>query len=1216
MASLAVGDDYVLLPPDLFTAMDRGQPPPAAALSALLALRDDAHPELLKRTAQLGTGELRFELAPLAAWKAWQTNAGASFSGVPLVRSVEKQPDGTLSVSLRPLLLRVEGAVGVLLCSPRASPSEVLTRVHAALGGAAPPRHRLRLWLVGGGTGGAPPPDALFAGARALEEWLGEEELTTRVCARALRVETRREDGSWPRGDTTRAVRARELWLEAARLVPGAGLVPETPPLVPKDPLRNLCEFKDPRPAWNKEAKLFEVLSVFEPGANFKNKDGKLVEVGYTEDDGYFHAETLWNKSSWDALMPPLEETPAFRSRLRVGDAVWARVAPPAAGLTKAALVWSHGWVADLDHGAYPPTVSLAFKGAKKPMLLSLESAVIDAGKEADAAYVFPRPEGLAAPAVAPFLERPTLAPGDLPPIPKAACAFPKEEGAGGSLSSALVARADDAAGRAEVLDAFLAPLQEGLVDTYRSAWASTAKGGGTGMHGLQNLGNTCFMNSILQCLSSVEPMSRFFLRDTVALQAALSEANEMSYGGRIALAWAAFIRAQRQNTGGETLVPRVIKDLVSEKASHFVGFQQHDSEEFARFLLDYLMEDTTRHKGPKKPVVPYADTDAMTEAELARNEWHSYQLRNGSPVTDLFAGSYLSEVKCLTCGNVAKKCDPFTSLQVPLAPSDAVKSFSFLAVDAADGWITTWTLYFEPGKTGPLTAAQLCAWLQAERALRETEAASPAGAKRVGQFLSAEVAATAQALVDGTASTNWVPAQYYNPQGQNNSNADRMNVHRLLSLSEDVQTLAGNKYVPLLIEVPQLPGSASRANGGLPPPGSYAIVTLRCSKKSWGSYCFPIYHPFAVALPPGASGAQAADAVFARMVRFMSPTFKADYSAEDAPYTLLRCVDHPAPTEHVPDHPIPYLDLTAASWLRTHRLRTGAAKVPYSAAPLGAHCSLMVDAPLDGIKQEEFPAAPVTDQGTPMVAWSVHLQKEGRKPPQKPQSLESCLARNEEGDVMRDVNQVYCRKCKEHRDCEKKMRVWRLPPILLIQLKRYSRKEGYGGNYGGFYSGGTVTKNSAVVTFPPLGLDMARFAVTRDKDELALPEVARPPAWEGGPAPQPQPTPDGKLLYDLFAVSQHSGSLTGGHYTAAAQDWETGRWHALNDSSESNLSGSPARLADASAYVLFYRRRDTEGKAVLEANLAAEAGAAASGGGGGGGGGGEDYTGDEEELM
>ena len=65
----------------------------------------------------------------------------------------------------------------------------------------------------------------------------------------------------------------------------------------------------------------------------------------------------------------------------------------------------------------------------------------------------------------------------------------------------------------------------------------------------------------------------------------------------------------------------------------------------------------------------------------------------------------------------------------------------------------------------------------------------------------------------------------------------------------------------------------------------------------------------------------------------------------------------------------------------------------------------------------------------------------------------------------------------------------------------------------------------------------------------------------------------EGAPVYDLFAVSNHYGSLGGGHYTAYCKvPGEDGRWHCFDDSSVRPVSES--LVASPAAYVLFYRRR------------------------------------------
>ena len=83
---------------------------------------------------------------------------------------------------------------------------------------------------------------------------------------------------------------------------------------------------------------------------------------------------------------------------------------------------------------------------------------------------------------------------------------------------------------------------------------------------------------------------------------------------------------------------------------------------------------------------------------------------------------------------------------------------------------------------------------------------------------------------------------------------------------------------------------------------------------------------------------------------------------------------------------------------------------------------------------------------------------------------------------------------------------------------------------------------------FPIEGLDMRPYAKTLND------------------APEP-------VLYDLIGVSNHFGSLNGGHYTASCKNPLSGKWHYFNDSSVSATNKS--QIVSPAAYLLWYRRRD-----------------------------------------
>ena len=155
--------------------------------------------------------------------------------------------------------------------------------------------------------------------------------------------------------------------------------------------------------------------------------------------------------------------------------------------------------------------------------------------------------------------------------------------------------------------------------------------------------------------------------------------------------------------------------------------------------------------------------------------------------------------------------------------------------------------------------------------------------------------------------------------------------------------------------------------------------------------------------------------------------------------------------------------------------------------------------------------------------------------------TLNSCIKKFIECEKMNDSETVYCSKCKQHLAPIKKLDLWRTPDVLIISLKRFTYQPGM--------CSVRREKICDFVDFPIDNLDLGEYIV--------------------GPHGQ---DPTVSNIYDLYAVSQHSGTLGGGHYTAIAQNHFDKNWYMYNDGC--------VRLADkkeivtSAAYVLFYKRR------------------------------------------
>ena len=188
------------------------------------------------------------------------------------------------------------------------------------------------------------------------------------------------------------------------------------------------------------------------------------------------------------------------------------------------------------------------------------------------------------------------------------------------------------------------------------------------GIVGLQNLGNTCYMNSALQCIRSIDELTDYFRCG--AFKKELNFDNPLGHHGEIAKSYGNFIDGIYSTNSG-AFNPSQLKRTVGKYGPSFAGYGQQDSQEFLAFLLDGLSEDLNRII--KKPYIEKPDsTDDMVGneqllKEFADRNWDIYKARNDSVVIDLFAGMYKSTLTCPVCNKVSIVFDPFSNLTLQL---------------------------------------------------------------------------------------------------------------------------------------------------------------------------------------------------------------------------------------------------------------------------------------------------------------------------------------------------------------------------------------------------------------------------------------------------------------------------------------------------------------------------------------------------------------------
>ncbi|CAN0035997.1 unnamed protein product, partial [Hapterophycus canaliculatus] len=213
---------------------------------------------------------------------------------------------------------------------------------------------------------------------------------------------------------------------------------------------------------------------------------------------------------------------------------------------------------------------------------------------------------------------------------------------------------------------------------------------------GLQNLGNTCFMNACLQCLLHTDDLVDLFLSGRVHREQRFSSHNNKSpTHGALVRAFAELVALVQASPAHSDVSPAQVKKLIGKYAPHLSGYGQQDCQEFLRFFLDGLAEDLNRQGGmggdggegrgggrgdhqqqrrrpplPPAPVEPNLSDEQvsrLTAEQQADRAWALHLTRNDSEITSMFCGQLQSRISCLSCGNVSFCFDPFFDLSVPL---------------------------------------------------------------------------------------------------------------------------------------------------------------------------------------------------------------------------------------------------------------------------------------------------------------------------------------------------------------------------------------------------------------------------------------------------------------------------------------------------------------------------------------------------------------------
>ncbi|XP_062980928.1 ubiquitin carboxyl-terminal hydrolase 45 isoform X2 [Elgaria multicarinata webbii] len=214
------------------------------------------------------------------------------------------------------------------------------------------------------------------------------------------------------------------------------------------------------------------------------------------------------------------------------------------------------------------------------------------------------------------------------------------------------------------------------------SSWASVP------VKGINNLGNTCFFNAVLQNLAQTHMLNELMCEmkeKGTKLKIGQSPASQLdplvvnlSSPGSLTSAMFLFLHSMKETAKGP-LSPKVLFSQLCQKAPRFKGFQQQDSQEVLHYLLDAMRIEETKHiqaailKAFNNPTPKTADEETKRKVKAYGKEGVKMNF-----IDRIFVGELTSTIMCEECENISTVKEPFIDLSLPIIEERISKPVPF----------------------------------------------------------------------------------------------------------------------------------------------------------------------------------------------------------------------------------------------------------------------------------------------------------------------------------------------------------------------------------------------------------------------------------------------------------------------------------------------------------------------------------------------------------
>ena len=592
------------------------------------------------------------------------------------------------------------------------------------------------------------------------------------------------------------------------------------------------------------------------------------------------------------------------------------------------------------------------------------------------------------------------------------------------------------------------------------------------GLRGLDNIGNTCFMNSALQCLSNTSGLTKYFLTKQFQLELNPKTSHQIAeaYYNLLKALWLSPYQTQFSS-----LTPEQFRESFISIAESFSGFRQQDSQEFLIYLLDKIHDDLNR-------IVDKPYIAINKEGDNEPDEcWRRYLSRDDSIIVDLFQGQLKNRLCCLNCGHINNNYEAFMMLSLPIPQNKEKIVITYIGLNFK---IQKYEIEFEE----ELDIEHIKSFC-------------------VNNIKDSNIEIV---ILDKKCNIKTIINNYNEKE-----------------LSDLIEDIIADKYQILVYE---------RNDNEINVYASFIELTTK-----YKFYFIPyidiniLSYPIPISINPKLGVNKVVEKI-------------CDISKMQNIIIYLVNYENNSPCLYCGNIHCTFCNLFTRFY-NNESIRYILQKSPHIVLYVELQSNEYSKEVLSFCKDKEVISKEITVEAG--ITKSI--------------SLYNCIELFLKEETLTNDNKWFCPNCKDHQETKQKFYLYKCPPYLIIQLKRFKsscntveyvqektqkskknkkkKKRPHYESYSSFIP--QNQKNGVKISYPVNNLDLSKHVIGPDK---------------------------GKASYDLYGVVQHYGDVLFGHYTSMCKNDITQKWYEYNDSRVTEIKDKTEIEDNQAAYLLFYK--------------------------------------------